>query len=272
VTQPRIIYVHGAGPQEHRAIVKRRLDQALFGANQLDRTALAYYADIIYGEPEIPGPLEAGDPDAAEIEATFLARATAVAAADATEGGPDGGPAPIEGISLPDPAFLILASLASSDVIKYLIGDAGPRLRERVSDAIPDGEPLIVVAHSLGTIVTYDVLASRADLDVRLLVTVGCPLGINNVQRRIGDRTGPPASIPACVDTWLNFADALDPVALELTLADEFRPADFIVDAIVDNHALLNHDLVGYLETPEVRAAVATALAGDDPAAPDPDH
>ena len=281
MTRPRVVYVHGAGPQEHRDLLKRRIDQALFGANQLDRTVIAYYADILNGEPDLPAALEAGDPDAAALEAAFLARATAVAEAEsagddaagppaAGGGSPGAGepPGALEGVSLFDPAFLIVASIASTDVIKYLVGDAGPAIRDRVSAAIPTGEPIIVLAHSLGTIVAYDVLASRPELDVRLFLTVGCPLGIANVQRRIGDRSGPPARIPAGVAAWRNFADAFDPVALELTLADEFLPRDFIVDAIVDNKALLNHDLVGYLETAEVAGTIAAAVGVDHPAGP----
>lgn len=259
MARPRIIYIHGAGPQEHRQIQKRRIDEALFHANQLDATVLAYYSDISHVEPDMPPPFEAVEPDAIALEAAFQARATEVAAAAAVaEGGAT--PGPFEGVTLPDPAFRIVASIASADVIAYLFGDIGTEIRSRVSAAIPAGEPLIVIAHSLGTIVAYDVLAERPELDVRLLITLGSPLGIGNVQRRLGDRSGPPAPIPACVAAWLNFADALDPVALELSLSDEFEPPNFVVDTIVENRALLNHDLVGYLVTDEVRGAVAGAL------------
>ena len=54
VTSPRIVYIHGAGPQEHRAILKRRLDELLFGGNQGERSIMAYYSDILNVEPEIP--------------------------------------------------------------------------------------------------------------------------------------------------------------------------------------------------------------------------
>jgi hypothetical protein len=252
---PRIVYVHGAGRQEERGILKRRLDQHLFGANQLDRTVLAYYSDLLHDEPPAPAAIQgAASPDALAIEATFLARADVVAAAEGAQE-----PVPIAGISLPDPAFRLLAGIASGDVIAYLFGDRASIIQDRVLASLPAG-PLIVIAHSLGTIVAYDVLSRLVGREVRLFVTVGSPLGIGNVQRRIGDRTGPPAAIPACVMTWQNFADPFDPVALERTLADEFRPANTIRDKSVENRALLNHDLTGYLDTKPVRAAVRSAL------------
>ena len=189
MTRPRIVYVHGAGPQEHRTIMKRRIDEVLFGANQLEQSIMAYYADILNAEPPIAAPFEALDPEIADLELAFLNHATAVAAADAAAG-PGALPGGLEGVNLPDPVFTVVASIASTDVINYLLRDAGVQIRDRVSAAIPGNEPIVVVAHSLGTIVAYDVLSERTDLDVRLFLTLGCPLGVGNVQKRIGDRSG----------------------------------------------------------------------------------
>ena len=172
-------------------------------------------------------------------------------------------PGALEGVRFPDPLFTVVASIASSDVINYLFQDAGELIRDRVNAAIPGNEPIVVIAHSLGTIVAYDVLSDRHDVDVRLLLTLGSPLGIGNVQRRIGDGSGPPAKVPPRVAEWHNLADPLDPVALELTLADEFVPAGFVQDALVDNEiGLVNHDLIGYLATPEVQDLIGRAMAG----------
>ena len=267
MTRPRIVYVHGAGPQEHRTILKRRIDGALFGANQLDQSIMAYYGDILNLEPPIPGPFEAAAPEIAELELAFLNRATAVAAADAANGAPPvdpgGIPGPLEGVNFPDPVFTVVASIASTDVINYLFHDAGQQIRDRVSASIPGNEPIVVLAHSLGTIVAYDVLSERTDLDVRLFLTLGSPLGVGNVQERIGDRSGPPASVPPNVAAWQNRADPLDPVALELTLADEFLPAGFVEDGLVDNEiGLVNHDLIGYLSTSEIKELIAAAMTG----------
>jgi hypothetical protein len=271
MTTPHLVYVHGAGPQENRDILKRRLDEHLFGSNQLDRTTLAYYSDLLHDEPGIPGGFADATGEAADLEASFLARASVVAAEEAAAaGGPaDGGdgapqddrPAPLAGFGFPDPAFLILAHLASSDVTSYLFGPRADEIRERVRTAVLAHQPCVVLAHSLGTIVAYDVLAGLPAGTVPVLITAGSPLGLQNVQRRIGDHTGPPAKFPASVGHWHNFADPFDPVAFEGTLADEFVPPGGIDDTVVENRALLNHDLTGYLDTTELRAAVGAALA-----------
>jgi hypothetical protein len=270
MTTPHLVYVHGAGPQEHRDILKRRLDEHLFGGNQLDRTTVAYYSDLLHDEPEIPGGFADATGEAADLEATFLARASVVAAQEATAGGPahagddgarDDRPAPLAGFGFPDPAFLVLAHLASSDVTSYLFGPRADEIRERVRTAVLAHQPCVVLAHSLGTIVAYDVLAALPAGTVPVLITAGSPLGLQNVQRRIGDRTGPPARFPASVRRWHNFADPFDPVAFEGTLADEFLPPGGIDDTMVENRSLLNHDLTGYLDTAELRTAVGAALA-----------
>jgi hypothetical protein len=273
---PHLVYVHGAGQQENRHILKRRLDEHLFGGNQLDGTTLAYYSDLLHDEPTMPDAIAAAGPEAADIQAAFLARAGTVAAVEAQavaggaggaqpgEGGegaqPGNQPAAIAGIGFPDPAFLILATLASSDVTSYLFGAVGADIRERVRTAVLAHQPCIVLAHSLGTIVAYDVLSELPGGTVPVFITAGSPLGLANVQRRIGDRSGPPAPLPASVKAWRNFADPFDPVAIERTLADEFTPAGAITDTAVENRALLNHDLTGYLDTDAVRAAVRAAL------------
>src|SRR5262245_65584412 len=114
----RVVYVHGAGRQENRDLLKRRLDQHLFGSNQLGRTSLAYYADVVHGEPELPDDLELPEtPDEAAIRLAFEARAMDVAAAE-----PRVPPVPgQEGAEeMPDPAFLLLARIASRDGTDYL--------------------------------------------------------------------------------------------------------------------------------------------------------
>lgn len=70
----------------------------------------------------------------------------------------------------------------------------------------------VVVAHSLGTIVSYRLLRkAQANVAVRLLVTLGSPLGIEAVKRHLR----PPAlAVPPGVAGWLNGADERDYVAL----------------------------------------------------------
>jgi hypothetical protein len=54
-----VVYVQGAGEQENPILLKRRLDQALFGASQGERTRMADYADQGHNVPEVPAGVEA---------------------------------------------------------------------------------------------------------------------------------------------------------------------------------------------------------------------
>jgi hypothetical protein len=173
-------------------------------------------------------------------------------------------PALALGPSFPDWGFRIVVGKFASDVIDYLYGDWAERMREPVRKVLREGPvPGANVAHSLGTIILYDILNEPAFAgfkDVRL-ITAGSPLGIGNVQVRLRDRKGRPNPVPKSLKSWANFADCWDPVAIDSTLTDEFQPVDFAVDYGVDNPAKNNHDLTGYLGVTIVRETILKAVA-----------
>lgn len=169
------------------------------------------------------------------------------------------------GLALPDPLFRAAAAKAGMDVARYLYQPEWrtpmrARVRQTIG-AMPD--PLVIVAHSLGTIITYDVLSdpTLAGRDIRLLATVGSPLGIANVMPRLRDGQGP-GTVPREIQSWTNFADRFDPVAcLGVSLSGKYQPADFVHDvSTLDNPAPDNHALEGYLGLMPIREAVRRAL------------
>jgi hypothetical protein len=133
------------------------------------------------------------------------------------------------------------------------------RMRARLRTALNAVQgPVIVVSHSLGTIIAYDVLhepafAARA---IPLFVTLGSPLGYSEIQ----DRVRRPLQVPAPVGRWTNAADPLDPVALDTGLNNDFSGGMRLVDLRVDNVSPFNHAACGYLRASAVRTAVTTAL------------
>jgi hypothetical protein len=167
------------------------------------------------------------------------------------------------GLTFPDPIFRFVVGKFASDVVDYLYGPFTEAMRAPVRAALQASpSPKVIVAHSLGTIIVYDVLSepALAGLKVDLLVTAGSPLGIGNVQNRLRDRAGRPNPVPKPLSAWSNFADRFDPVALEATLRDEFDPPrNFAMDEEVNNQARNNHDLTGYLTIPIVRSAIVDA-------------
>ena len=87
-------------------------------------------------------------------------------------------------------------------------------------------DKVVLVTHSLGTVVAYDVFDDlNGTVDVPLFVTAGCPLGLPAVQRNLlpawtpaGKRPGP--ELKGAPVPWLNAFDVRDFVALVHPLAN----------------------------------------------------
>lgn len=150
--------------------------------------------------------------------------------------------------------------LFTRDVYVYLT-DAGVRkaVNAKVAAALPN-EPFAVIAHSLGSVVAYDVLHERG-VDPRCvrLVTVGCPLAIRAIRARLDQ----PLESPPCVRSWFNAYDDRDVVALR-----PLDAANFPVSPPVENKGdVVNftdnrHGIAGYLSDPTVALKVADATHG----------
>jgi subtilisin family serine protease len=109
--------------------------------------------------------------------------------------------------------------------------------------------------------IAYDVLRrlNAAQFQVPLFVTIGSPLGIDEVQDVFKQWTGGSVlPFPPCVKKWVNVADRLDPVALDSDISNDFEGS-------IENHEgfLLNpdsprhpHSATGYLRTDIVRRCV----------------
>ncbi|MEZ0073800.1 hypothetical protein [Planotetraspora sp. GP83] len=118
--------------------------------------------------------------------------------------------------------------------------------RDTVAETIRANRPEIVIAHSLGSVVTYEALWAHSDLKVDLWITLGSPLGMNQVifQRLrpgpMNDRCGRPPG----VKRWVNLADIGDLVAIPADLRTRFddveQPGPLRI-AAVDFHAVRNY-------------------------------
>ncbi|MEV7581641.1 hypothetical protein [Streptomyces erythrochromogenes] len=96
-------------------------------------------------------------------------------------------------------------------------------VRERIAETIRRERPQVVIAHSLGSYVTYETLHANPDLKVELLVTAGSPLRVPALARRLDPplRAGRGAK-PDGVGRWVNIADVGDPVAVPPKLGAVF--------------------------------------------------
>ncbi|NXY94947.1 hypothetical protein HYE82_11185 [Streptomyces sp. BR123] len=192
-----------------------------------------------------------------------------LAEALAQDGGPPvGAPGGPEARLLPSFArtrlFRLLVEHTFKDVHAYFFGGAGAAIRDVVRQALDQaregagaGGPLVVVGHSLGSIVAYEVLAEEPR-DVDLFVTIGSPLAITEIQDVLA---GPPA-VPAGVAVWRNASDLRDLVALDHTLRPEYAPVHLVTDHLVLNTSGNHHGAREYLATGPVREPVRALFGG----------
>lgn len=140
-----------------------------------------------------------------------------------------------------------------ADVAAYL---DRPAVRDRVLDAVlgclPPAGHLVLVSHSLGTVVAMDLLTRLpGTLTVDTLVTAGSPLGMDGVHKRllaVGPRR------PDRVRTWVNAWCAADAVAIGCPLRG--RWGTDVVDVVTDNAKDRAHSIAEYLSDPRVASAV----------------
>lgn len=144
-------------------------------------------------------------------------------------------------------------------------------IRERLAAALREIQgkdvEVMLIAHSMGSLIAYDVLKDAAltlpSVRVAHLVTVGSPLGLVKVKEICAD----PERVPECVDRWSNLADPRDWVARWDTLLANEYPANNRGVTISD-HLVINgyvcpsgkgnpHKVFGYLRTPEMSDLIA---------------
>jgi len=139
-----------------------------------------------------------------------------------------------------------------SDARKRCASEA--RLDTALARAKREGRPVILVAHSLGSLLAYDDLSVRRDSGlVSELATLGSPLGSPGLRALLigGDDRDTLTTLPG-VREWINIRNENDPFARPVPLAHEIintPPADEPDP----------HELVGYLRERETARAVLAA-------------
>ena len=111
----------------------------------------------------------------------------------------------------------------------YECPDKRRDIRQRLSEALraahDSGRRIMLLAHSMGSVVAFDVLSAMerevAGLRVQHFLTVGSPLGLHEVKERIRKEVLP-LRVPEAVDRWTNFADRKDKVALDSWLHTDY--------------------------------------------------
>jgi len=278
-----IVYVHGLSNKPPRPIKEQWSTQALAEgllrnrAQRLDvPIAVSYWADLRYGEPDDVATmaeryeLAAGEGPLPRYTPRFTDRVREVT-------GKWGGRVLDKekdliglGSNVEHLLGVNLADLAEYYRDEQLRGD----IRLRLSGLLDQHKRkrILLIAHSMGSIVAYDVLRMserNSEVEVDHLITMGSPLGLPLVSQKIRLEFGA-TQTPANVRRWTNLADPDDKVALDCNLRDEYKPSingvqvqDVLVHNGYVNHLgrQNQHKSYGYLRTPELTDLVCEFLA-----------
>lgn len=153
--------------------------------------------------------------------------------------------------------------------------DQGQReaMRKRLTETVGKhrGKRIMVIAHSMGSVIAYDVLRGwgKQDTNFRVdhLVTIGSPLGLPQVKHKIREENDL-VRTPTVVRKWTNFTDRRDLVATDSHLADDYAPN--VREVKVKDDRVINtytseadgegkpnyHKSYGYLRTAELSELV----------------
>jgi triacylglycerol esterase/lipase EstA (alpha/beta hydrolase family) len=142
-------------------------------------------------------------------------------------------------------------------------------IRNRVAEVIKKyrSDEILLIAHSMGSIVAYDVLTViLPEIKIDTFVTMGSPLGLPIIMSKIAaeqnikvqnkEKLETPAGVKR---NWYNFSDLEDKVSLNYDLGDDYNEnANGVkaIDMIVNNNYEINsernpHKSYGYLRVLE---------------------
>lgn len=148
------------------------------------------------------------------------------------------------------------------DVYVYL---SYPAIRKKidaiVSEVLPT-EPCVVLGHSLGSVVGYNVLSDApAATRVVSYVTVGSPLGVKAVRRLLRS----PLAMPGTTSSWFNAYDPRDIVSLNALDHATFPITPDIKNKHdVDNDTDNRHGISGYLKDKDVARWLHRAVTASE--------
>ncbi len=291
----RLVFVHGINNEENTAeSIEKEWWEALTRSwvkmelelKPKPSINVAYYADILAeaakggaGKAVEMGPSEVSTGYALEL-LTEYAEAAGVTQEDLnTAADTKGIPLAAVGMSVPHEGWVIAFADLLEDILpdkgkfiaklflrqaatyisdKALAAEIDKKVKAQIFDELSD--PTIVIAHSLGTVVTYRLLANaqQAARNIPLFMTLGSPLSLK-IFKPILPARGTLPQPP--IAKWINGRHEEDFVTLNKAITR--RSIGF--DGVTDETRIINpdsdkHSIVRYLESPAIAKAIYDEL------------
>lgn len=132
-------------------------------------------------------------------------------------------------------ALLLVGVLRQVYAYLYRKG-AGALVRQIIMDQVTPKTQLLI-GHSLGSVIAYDLILRGLVPQVNSLITLGSPLALGTVQRALDNDQG---ASNVALSSWSNIYDPWDIVTLGKGLAP--LASDYVVDnGVADPHALARY-------------------------------
>ncbi len=190
---------------------------------------------------------------------------------------------------LPDPA--VRSTIRETERYFENRDGIGARVRELLKAPLrrllAEQRRVLLIGHSMGSVIAYDALWELTHLEhqpgkVDLFLTLGSPLGMNFVQKRLlGTKERNARRYPANIRHWTNVAATGDLTALDCSVRDDFSAMLKLglVESIADHtggifnyfrnaDGLNCHRSYGYLVNPRVGELIAQWWRGERRATP----
>lgn len=150
----------------------------------------------------------------------------------------------------------------------YVQDEIRDRFVNQLIEASAKDGPLIVVSHSMGTVIAYDCLMRDERCPpIDALMTIGSPLGLDEVQDKLHPEWTRDNGFPSKVTKWINVYDRLDPVAgFDPKIANDFKNngAKVIDDINEQNSGAWRHNISKYMMGEKLRASLSELLDIED--------
>lgn len=150
-------------------------------------------------------------------------------------------------------------------------------IRQRLFNVLKkhQGKSILLIAHSMGSIIAFDVLRNNLEkISIDKFLTIGSPLGLPFITSKIVKEHGNKTvlSVPENIKkNWYNFSDLEDRVAINFDLSDDYLPSQNGLEIedfeIYNNYQIDNernpHKAYGYLRMPELAEQIDNFLIDD---------